>query len=338
MKKLLVLTLVAGMAIFGTNAFANDFPSATGNLKTGAVAGSAVFDSDVAPNGFIESLGFGIAGGNGGAFGISGAGGIGHSEAKGGVKWGTAGANLTATGGGLTATDSYLIPFPNGLLSIGIGSRSVTQAVAGATADANAKGLIGGVTSEIGGIAAQGTLNGSYLSEDAWGVMKTDGFTGGIAGQGSIGHFEGKALAGSILWFPGSTHLNANVDMLGESVSESERYITFDGPARTEGFNNRVGAWTDIKSSIGSGGLGLACADGGFVAGGAAASLTVQTNQNGGAAAYAVGSYSGSGNLGTNYKGSAVGYTATSITTVNGMKGSINSSAAGMQVTSTPTF
>jgi len=334
MKKLLVLTLVVAMAFFGTNAFANDFPSATGNLKTGAVAGSAVFDSDVAPNGFIESLGFGIAGGNGGAFGISGAGGIGHSEAKGGVKWGTAGANLTATGGGLTATDSYLIPFPNGLLSIGIGSRSVTQAVAGATADANAKGLIGGVTSEIGGIAAQGTLNGSYLSEDAWGVMKTDGFTGGIAGQGSIGHFEGKALAGSILWFPGSTHLNANVDMLGESVSESYRYIKIDGSTRTEGFGNSVGAWTEIDSSMDS--SGIACLQGGFVAGGTAKSLTVQSNGNGGAMAYAVGNYSGSGNLGTNYQGSAVGYTATSITTVDGMKGSINSSAAGMHVTSQP--
>jgi len=54
-----------------------------------------------------------------------------------------------------------------------------------------AGGAVGG---EISGFAAQGTLNGSALTESPK-YFDTEGLTVGVAGQGSIGSFEGGAYA-----------------------------------------------------------------------------------------------------------------------------------------------
>lgn len=312
-----------------------DFPEATGDLKVGAIAGAGAVDFD------SKSI-HGIFGGNGGAFGISGAGGIAGAKAEGGVIWGSASAYLTASGGGLTSSNAGLRYYYNrfGLLHVGVGSVSTNEAVTSASADINAKALAGFVGAKMGGIAAQGTLNGSHVEPGNIGIgwlsvpMNTDGFTGGIAGQGSIGGFTGGAIAPTIFWIPVGADMEAGIHMLGTSGSDSFRFVDYENGAKTEGLHTDVWALTQINT-IGSNN-GLAFVDGGFVAGGFAKSLTVQGNQYGGAAAYAVGHYSGSGNLGTNYNGSAQGYTQTTITTVDGMKGSINSSAAGMQVTSQP--
>jgi len=323
MKKLLFALIIVGLIFAGTPAFS--FDVSQGDLGTGAIAGGGAVDFDTKTTHWI-------LGGNGGAFGVSGAGGVAGAQAFGKVLWGDASANLYATGGGLTQTDAYNVYFPKGFLSIGVGSSSSNEAVAGAGSQIAAKAFIGGVETTIGGAAGQGTLNGSYMTEPIWG-FSSEGKTFGIAGQGSVGAFAGGALAPTLFWFGTDAEIGATIHMLGASGSESYRYAEYLGDgAWKEGFRTDVMAQTLVETDGTD--SGLAFVEGGFVAGGGAKTVTVQTNNYGGAAAFATGHYSGSGQLGDNYSGHAIGYSETSSIQVKGMKGSINSAAAGMSVSS----
>jgi len=219
----------------------------------------------------------------------------------------------------------------------------------------------------IRGFAAQGTLNVSALGESPI-FFETEGFTGGIAAYKDllVGFFEGYAFAASgpdywnceivgyrcgrcgcrPIYRPvkhdskAGAGMGAEIEMFGSSYSESYRYVNYDCGTKTEGMGTNVGAFTTVYSH----GYdydwdkGLSCSyadvDGGWIAAGGAASLTVQEGPAGNAKASAIGIYVGCGQLGDNYNGSAEGYTNTSVTTFNGMGGSINQASSGMVVNS----
>jgi len=342
MKKLLVLSLVAAMAIFGTNAFADvigGFGAAV-QAKSGAVD----FDAKLIPNG--------------GAFGISGAGGLAAGQTAGGVFNGTVGGEVSVIGGGTTDKDAYQFnPDIDADKKIGVGSSTHNNAITGGSLKLNVDGgkylSIGGAEGTIGGVAGQASLDASGLGKSPKYFSKTDGFTGGIAGQGSIGAFEGAAYVISgpdykerdrckSYWVDSKAGagMGAEIEMIGRSYSESYRFVDWNNGTKTEGMGTNVGAYTTVNSygydydwdkGLAKAGAEL---DGGFAAAGGAATMTVQGNQYGTAKAIAVGAYKGHGSLDTNYEGSAVGYSSTSVTTIYGAKGSINSASAGMQVTS----
>jgi len=315
-----------------------------GCLDVDAKAGSAAIDCDAR---LIP---------NGGAFGISGAIGGAKAGADGFVFNGTVEGDVDAWGGGLTVTDAYRFNPHMGDKSIGVGSSSESYALTGAKlkikVDPGYFGF-GEVDGHLCGFAAQGTLNASGLIESPK-YFDTEGFTGGIAGQGSIGGFSGGAFAVSgpdikiCRWKIDSKSgagAGAEIAMSGGSYSESYRFVDWSGcgpgSTKTEGMGTVVGAYTNIESygydydwDKGCSESG-ACLRGGYMVAGGAATKTVQDAPGcGGAKASAVGFYVGAGSLGTNYNGSAIGYSNTSVTTMNGMNGSINTASAGMSVTS----
>jgi len=218
-----------------------------------------------------------------------------------------------------------------------------------------------GAAGEFSGFVAQGTLNASVMTDDRrW---KSEGITGGIAGQGSAGYIVGGAYAISgpdtvkfeRVWncqkhrwetkmvpvdSNASAEAEAGISMNGGSYSVSYRDKSYHDGYRTETLGTQVGAFTNVESygSAGSYDNGLATSGayvgGGWVAAGGAASYTTQQNQGGGASASAIGTYSGSGALGCDYTGSAIGGTQTFSTTKHGLNGSINGASASMSVTS----
>jgi len=407
MKKFLVLTLVAAMAIFGTSAMA-----ASGLLGDFSVAGSAAGELD------FETLpqNSGFAGGAAGAIGGAGSAGAGI------IFNGTAGVYTSADGGGLAGSNAYRVhnPVPTADKSIGIGSASSAQAVTGGSIDVNvdpegyividAGGLVAGA---MGGFAAQGTLDVSGLEESPRHFDNSEGNTFGIAAQGSMGGFVGNADAESLGdlaydkdvytggeaggpgfyketrgcggWFQRACKIKefknghpenesewdflgdtktterrtivdsnaaagaqASINMYGNSISESYRFVAEDDGVQTEGMGTTVGAFTTVKTSgssyedangyiifVGPTAWANADVEGNWTAAGGAATLTKQTanNGSGGAMAGAFGVYSGNGQLNDNFFGSAVGYSNTSVTTVQGLSGSINHASSGMQVT-----
>jgi len=198
MKKLLTITgLLMILFIFTIPALACTGPLcySTGDFKAGAKAGDRSFDYDV------KTIKGGAAGGlsygKGGALAIGG----GH------VNNATGGIDVTATGGGLSSTTTYkeTLDVPDGFTgefkSVKVGSVSEGVGVAGATLDLfiETKPDIPGSSGYAGGIimgkAKQGTLNGSYIV--LTNKFDSAGFTGGVAGQGSKGHFFGVAFVGS---------------------------------------------------------------------------------------------------------------------------------------------
>jgi len=154
------------------------------NVDTSAKSGQFDFDWKPIPNG--------------GAVGVTGSCGKSEAEANGFVLNGSVGADIGATGGGVGYTDAYRFNPHLGDKSIGVGSFSYAHANTGAYADVYVDpsrrgfGIVGG---QIQGCAVQGTLNASYLTESPIHFTNTTGFTGGIAGQGSIGSFEGGVFA-----------------------------------------------------------------------------------------------------------------------------------------------
>ena len=354
MKKfMMILSVLTALSFVATPAFACDgvgcddnygIGVGTGQFGISAHSGSAIGDNATTtiPNGKAD--------------GISGGIGCARAGAKGSIKNGTVKGEVTTIGGGLTNTDTYKFHVDDTDRSKGVGSASQSEGIIGATAKimVNPKGLHnskGKVSTKIHGFAAEGTLNDSYVGPTTrW---NSTGKTTGIAGQGAVGSFGGEAFAKSKhdYWKCGNFNnskarakIGANIDMVGNSYSESYRYINFGEGYKTEGMGTNVGAYTNIESS------GYACysnkgrsyaeagVHGGWVAAGRATTRAVQGAPDGGSAmATAVGSYFGVGSLNTNYQGSSVGYTSTSVTTVQGMHGSINSSSAGMSVTSNVT-
>jgi hypothetical protein len=291
---------------------------------------------------------------NGVAFGAAGAIGGAKADADGFVFNGLVKGEVTTIGGGLAGTDAYKWNPHIGDKSIGVGSASETYAITGASAkikvDPSGFFALGETDARIGGFVAQGSINGSALIESPI-YFDHDGFTGGLAAQGSLGAFGGEAFAGSLgdtpdirfgrFTIPGMNSkagagMGAEIEMYGGSYSDSYRFVDWDGDAKTEGMGTFVGAYTVVNTHGYSydwdKGLSYADADinGGWIAAGGVASKT----QIAGAKSTAVGFYVGSGSLNQNYQGSAIGYTNGSVTTVKGMNGSINQAGAGMSVNS----
>jgi len=332
MKKLLVLTLVVAMAFFGTNAFAG----AKWDASVGAIGGG--FDADLT-----------VIPGVGAAGGIAAGGGIAGAQGKGGIVFGKAGGELSATGGGLANSETFVEPIfsLNGpwsgwtpasiTIGVALGSDSQAEGVAAASGKVGVKGFLGAGYTTIGGIGGEFTADASYVSNEF--LSFSDGKTYGLAGQGSAGAFAGAAGAATLIG-KAKAEVDAEILMAGNSGSSSYRATTIGNGYVTEELGTNVYAGTQVLSSKSINSpevylaIGVAGVEGGWIAGGAVKTATIQTNPTGGAYATASGSYHGSGQLGSNYEGSAEGYSRTSNTVVSGMNGSINSASAGMQVTS----
>jgi hypothetical protein len=185
----------------------------------------------------------------------------------------------------------------------------------------------------MGGVGGQASLDGSIIGPSPFFGWDSKGVTLGVAGQGTLGGFIGGGAAAGL----GSYEADANIDMWGTSYSQSYRGIDWFCGGKTEIMGTDVGAFSSVESNGYSDDhiIGTAFVEGGYIAGGIAASKTIQMTQGGLATASAVGTYSGSGNLGSDFNGSAVGYTQTRATTYNGYNGSIMTSSAGMSVSST---
>jgi len=282
---------------------------------------------------------------NGAAGGISAAGGIGVGAAEGSfesfkvrkyvffgpwktVTLGGTEADLSNTAGGFTNTDAGKYD-PGPGKNIGVYSTSNNYAITQGNLHVAAWGFAEshGI---IAGAAGQASLDGSIVGPSPLPQWDTQGVTLGVAGQGSIGAYAGGAGAAGL----GSADVDARIEMWGGSSSESYRGI--DG--NTEYMGSNVNAYTIVSSdsNVERHLIGAGFVEGGWVAGGAAASLTVQKSDYGVAKAGAVGTYSAAGELGCNFNGSANGYTYTSSQQNPGFKGSVMTSQAGMQVKSSP--
>jgi hypothetical protein len=269
----------------------------------------------------------GFAGGIGAAGGLSAGQATGEIVSFGRFSFGEAGAELESIAGGFANTESYIMHDCG--LFIGVGSITDTYATTQGSLHVDARGL-GYSAGEIHGCAGQGSLNGSLIGPSPLPMWDSEGFSGGLAGQGSIGGFEGGAIAAGY----GSADVEAGIEMFGGSYSESYRGINFSEGFKTEYMGTNVGAQTTVNSygSVDDHCLAVGCLDGGFEAGGFAGALTVQKTDSGIAKASACGSYSGGGELGCNFAGSAIGHTQTSATTLNGYNGSVMSSSSSMNV------
>jgi len=372
MKKLFITICMIVMLAVPFTAMADS----DSDSSSGGVFSATAYDAD----GAIDFY----SGQNAGAFGAAGGVGFGTSFGAGGIigsgnVWGDA----TATGSSAPVLDV-------GASTNGVYSNSTAGVWTGATLDVGTDIVdgfgAGGAGGLMSGFAAQGTVNSSFVTP-----QNTDGFSVGLAMQGSAGEFVGGTVTfamgtdtvgaggysggsvgdpgyyikdknpqspqfGRIQYFKNghpenssewtflgtqvlgggndvfaTANAGAEISMLGGSYSNSYRYTS----AGTEGMGTIVGAFTNVNSSgyndsnSGGGAFAGSNVDGGWTAKGGVSTLTVQTTNNGGASAFATGSYSGNGNLGTGFIGSAIGYSKTAAS--NG----VMSAGAGMSVTST---
>jgi hypothetical protein len=334
MKKLLIVCMmVIGLALGAGNGMACEGPecSAQGNfdIDTFAAGGGIDLDGRLIPNGAtggISAAG-GIAGGQ--ATGEVAEGTIGWGRWKKTIKFGDTSAALNTTGGGFTQTNSYVFS-PKGFdVAIGVHTDSDNFATTQGSLDVAALGIAESHGCMFG-LAGQGTLDGSIIGPSPFFGWESEGLSVGLAGQGSVGGFYG--AAGSVGL--GNVNVQAGIDMWGGSVTESYRGITWNGDMKTETMGTNVAAFTTVDSygSVDRSGLAVGYVEGGYVAGGVAASKTIQANNGGVAAANALGTYSGAGELGCNFNATANGYTQTSATTMQGYNGSVMNSQAAMSV------
>jgi hypothetical protein len=345
MKKSIIVALFAAVMMIAAPAMAKDCNgpdcSVAGNfdVEVGAIGGGIDADLEFIPNGA--------------AGGIGAAGGLAGGQAEGAFesfdmryfsfkdwKWhtttvtlGGAEANLGVTAGGATNTNAYDFTPEGGNMGIGVGSETYGFGYVYGHVDGDAWGL---AYSEGGfaGIAGQGSLDGSVLFDSPLCFWDSKGMTYGLAGQGSVAGIIGGGAAAGL----GDYEAEAEVNMSGNSYSDSYRAINSGNNSKTETMGSNVGAFTSITSygNADSNLIGTAFVNGGYVAAGNVASKTVQFTNTGAAKATAYGSYSGAGELGCGMKASAVGYTQTRATTYKGMTGSVMSSEASMKVQNVP--
>ena len=358
MKKMfIVLFMVVSMVMAGSaiaewngipgyNPAGKGFINLNGNAfwKQGDNGDNGCNGSECNASGNFDVSAFAIGGGvdadgilieNGGAGGVSAAGGIAGSQAEGsfetgkiygwvGPKWYNWGWKTVNLGGAEGYVSSTAGGFANTSV-FDLGSSSITYAVADGSLDVSAWGLAASYGSLYGAVG-QGSLDGSVIGSLP--VWNSNGMSYGVAGQGSVGGFAG--FAGVAGW--GSAGVDAGIEMQGSSYTNSYRTVI--------GNTEYMGTFVETSTLVNSYGyayngcFGVAFVDGGFNAAGFAKTATVQTVDGGFAKATANGSYAGSGKLGCNFNGSAAGYTHTSATQVPGMNGSVMSSSAGMRVTS----
>jgi hypothetical protein len=309
------------------------------------------------------------------AGGIGAGGGLAGGKASGIVFDGAVAGDVYAVGGGFAGNTTYTFKIDGTDRSQGVGSASHAEGYTGGSVNVSVdpeKGM-GYASGGIAGIAGQVTADGS--AGHTPNAFVSNGFTAGLAGQGSVGGFvgyvvvlSGPDMEGTTLRYvgghkygflnpknwkcvpfsidsQGAATVEANIDMWGNSYSESYGYVNVNEGVRTEGLGSNVGSDTHVRSSgsISSYRNGLAVADarlyGGFVAAGGATSMTQQTVPGAGAAlATAQGGYVGAGTLGCDFDGVANGYTFTSGTTVEGLNGSVMTSGAGMAVSARNTI
>jgi len=327
-------------------------------IKTFA-AGGGVDMGFEAKNGFV-------------AGGIGAGGGLAGGKADGVVLDGAVAGDVFSRGGGFAGNTTYTFKIDGTDRSQGVGSASHAEGYTGGSVNVSvdpdkgagyASGVVGGVAGQVTADGSAGVTPNSAIS---------NGFTGGLAGQGSVGGFvgyvvvmSGPDMEGTKLTYFGNKHglakvfdwknwecvpysidsqgaatVEANIDMWGNSYSESYGYVNVNEDVRTEGLGTNVGSDTHVRSSgaVSKYSNGLAVADarlyGGFIAAGGAAAVTTQSVPGAGVAtATAKGGYVGGGTLGCNFDGSANGYTFSNATTVEGLRGSVMSSGAGMAVT-----
>ena len=306
---------------------------AEGNFKinTFAIGGGISADGALITKGYPVS---GAAGGIGVAGGVA----IGAAEGSfesyklpwwlGGktITLGEANGALTSTAGGGTRTISETFD-PGPGKNIGVRSQTDTYAVTAGSLEVGAKGLAG-AAGVMGGVAAQGSIDGSIIGPSPKHFDHSTGVSAGVAAQGSLGGFYGAAGTGLY----GEADVSANVDMYGQTYSASYRGVQGD----TEYMGTNVSAKTEVQSDsdYNRSGLAAGVVDGGWKAGGIAAAGTVQLTDSGLAKATAVGAYTASGSLGCDFNGAAVGSTFTSATQHEGFNGSIMHSEASMSVSS----
>lgn len=182
-------------------------------------------------------------------------------------------------------------------------------------------------------------MNGSLVKNSPQSGWSSDGHSLGVAGQLSHGSFYGEAGAesgGGSGGGSGKAGFSTTTEMIGNSYSESFRYMTNDQGSHTEGMGSNVGASTQVNSTNDqySNRRGYTSVTGSYSVIGGAASKTVQSTNTGSASASTIGIYTGGGSVGSSYTGKAAGYTNTSVTTQHGMNGTISTSSAGMKVKS----
>ena len=323
MKKILSIFTICAFLFIGANvAFAT--------CEGPECSQSGKIDMDVfAAGGAIDAYGRLIP--NGAAGSVAAAGGIGAGQAKGGSFFGKVEGEIGVTAGGIIIGDSYKMSRLKGFdKSIGVGSWAHGDAEAGGYLGLKALGF-SGATGAFGSVAGQGTLSGSVLGGSPLNEWDSKGITYGVAGQFAAGHVEG--YVGTALF--GYGDVAGDIYMSGETESQSYRGITYlGGGYKVETMGTNVRANTNVNSFENKYACGITIADisGGYVAAGAATSVTVMAVEGGVGFAKASGAYAGSGELGCNFEGSLDGGTQVNVTTLSGRSGSIVSSSARMAV------
>ena len=305
-----------------------------GGISTFALTYDLSYDGKIVPNGAAGGIGGAAALAAGKASGEVQSGWIytwvGPYPGNWGWKYTTLGSidlNLHSEAGAGSVTDHY-VWHPTGRNSIGVGSDTNNYAGSHNTLELKAFGLAEADGLFVGG-AAQASLDGSIMTKSLHKPWNSDGVTMGLAGQGSAGAYIGGGITG----LAGCVVVEGGMDMYGHSRSES--YRIKDGDTEILGSNVQAHTTVLTYENVNDGGLAVGGVEGGFIAGGIAASKTIQAVNNGVASASALGVYAGGGELGCNFNGSAVGYTQTSARPI-GTNGAIMTSSAGMKVSTFP--
>lgn len=334
--KNVVIIASALMLITSGAAFACDGPDCdaqgNGGISTFAAVGDLSYDGKIVPNGAAGGVGIAgalSAGKADGSFQSYEVPIIGWSWSK-GYKTVTAGSidlNLDSMAGAASTTDHY-VWHPAGRKSIGVGSQTNTYAGSFNRLELSAFGLAEADGMFIGA-AGQASADGSIMTKSLNKPWNSNGVTTGLAAQGSAGAYIGGGVTG----LAGCLVVECGMDMWGHTRSES--YRIKDGDTEILGSNVQANTTVLTSEDVDASLLSVGGIEGGFIAGGIAASKTIQAVNNGVAKASAFGVYSGSGELGCNFNGSAVGYTQTSARPI-GTNGAIMTSSAGMKVSTFP--
>jgi len=243
------------------------------------------------------------------------------------VTLGSIDLNLDSMAGAASTTDHY-VWHPAGRNSIGVGSQTNTYAGSFNRLELSAFGLAEADGMFIGA-AGQASADGSIMTKSLNKPWNSNGVTMGLAAQGSAGAYIGGGITG----LAGCLVVEGGMDMWGHTRSES--YRIKDGDTEILGSNVQANTTVLTSEDVDASLLSVGGIEGGFIAGGIAASKTIQAVNNGVAKASAIGVYTGGGELGCNFNGSAVGYTQTSARPI-GTNGAIMTSSAGMKVSTFP--
>lgn len=336
---------MAALLVFGTS-----------NAMAGGPTG--IIDSEInakacALDGGIDGTYNGITGGGGLAFGKI------HGDADGVVFGGNISSWMGGSAGALI--DGYSFDYFNfgcnsieHVLGSETSSHAQTSFDGGMDVDPSLWSLGGFGDMDFCGIALQATGNFTVMGPAP--IFQADGYTAGLAVQGSLGLISGDLdLGAGPDFYTGwcnpryndqyaEGQIGAGVFMDGFSMDKAYRGVIYEGDAFTEYMGHVSVAETEVESygyDWNRDGAGTwsdwsySDVDGGYAAAGLAANKTKMVNQGGVGEATAAALYFGCGELGTNFSGQAVSTTHVQITKVRGMKGSIVNTSATASATAT---